>query len=71
MKKTTYKFLIHIPIIGIIVKAKATPLFCSPGLADGAYNDVFKLMKDYRKKNPDIQITRQLLDKQLADKNNL
>lgn len=70
MKKTTYKFLTHIPIIGTIIKVKTTPLFCSPGLAEGVYNDVFKIAKDYRTKNPNIQITRQLLDKLLSDKSN-
>lgn len=57
MKKKTYKILSKIPIINALTDIIVKPvLFCSPGIADGIYDDLF----EYMKKHPDILMTDKL-----------
>lgn len=63
MKKFAYNLLIHLPIIGPIIRMKTQVMFCSPGTADGFFNEQVKLIKEYQKKHPDIVVTKQLLKK--------
>ena len=43
MKKKIYSVFSKIPIINVLTKLIIKPiLFCSPGIADGAYDDLFE-----------------------------
>jgi hypothetical protein len=70
MKTITYKILTHIPIVGSVVRGVVDPiaLFGSNELADGYCDDLFKKLEEYHKEHPDIQITRQLIDKIMTNK---
>ena len=68
MKKVTYFLLTHLPIIGPIIKLKTQPMYCSPGLAEGLFDEQMKLIHEYRRKHPDVVITRQLIEQILAEK---
>jgi hypothetical protein len=63
MKVKTYKILTHIPIVGSITKSIVDPIFCSWGLVDGVYEETFIKIQEYHEKHPDVQITKQLIDK--------
>ncbi len=60
MKKKTYRILSTIPFVNIIISLICKPvMFCSPGISDGAYDDLLSYMKD----NPDILMTETLAKK--------
>ena len=67
MKKTTYAILTHLPIVGPIIKLKTQPMYCSPGLAEGFFDEQMKLIQEYQQKHPDVAITKQLIEQILAE----
>ena len=66
MKEFQYRILSHIPIYGPIFKLKNEPMFCSPGMADGEYDYVHKLIETYKKDHPKEHVTLELM-KQLIE----
>ena len=68
MKKFTYFLLTHLPIVGPVIKLKTQPMYCSPGLAEGFFDEQMKLIQEYQQKHPDIAITKQLIEQILAEK---
>lgn len=40
---------------------KNEPIFCSPGMADGEYDYVLKLIEEYKKGHPDEHVTLKLM----------
>ena len=68
MTEKQYRIISHIPIYGTIFKMKNEPVFCSPGIADGEYDHVLKLVEAYKKEHPDEHITLKLM-KRLIEEN--
>lgn len=68
MKKVTYFLLTHLPIVGPIIKLKTQPMYCSPGLAEGFFDEQMKIIKEYQRTHPDVAITKQLIEQILAEK---
>lgn len=68
MKKMTYAILTHLPIVGPIIKLKTQPMYCSPGLAEGFFDEQMKLIQEYQQRHPDVTITKQLIEQILAEK---
>lgn len=57
VKKKTYAVLSKIPLASLVVDAVCKPvMLCSPGIADGIYDD----LREYMKAHPDILITEKL-----------
>lgn len=57
MKKKIYDVLSMIPFVNVITDIICKPvMFCSPGMAEGIYDDLFAYMKNH----PDILITEKL-----------
>ncbi len=59
MKKKTYSILSKLPLVSLVVDFVCKPvMFCSPGMADGAFDD----LAEYARKNPDILITKKIAE---------
>ena len=67
MTEKQYKIISHIPIYGTIFKMKNDPMFCSPGMADGEYDYILKLIEDYKKDNPDEHVTLKLMKRLIEE----
>ena len=72
MKRRTYKILRFIPIVGSVVESLTTPLQITGSVAraDGFADECSNLVKEYLKTHPDEQVTRQLIDRLLAEHRN-
>lgn len=72
MKRITYKLLTLIPVVGGVVKAVVDPMPIagSRQIESGYTEKVASLIKEYLKTHPDEQVTRQLIDRLLAEHRN-
>jgi hypothetical protein len=70
MKIVTYKILTHIPILGGAVRTITNPYSLTGSLEreSGMADEISKLVKEYKKSHPDVQVTRQLINKLLAER---
>lgn len=59
MKRKTYNFWSHVPIVGYLINTFCLPNYCSFGREDGTYDAVFA----YAKAHPDIIVTKKIFDK--------
>ena len=57
MNKKVYNFLSKIPFVGFITRITVKPvIFCSPGLSEGVYDELFSYMRAH----PNVLITEKL-----------
>ena len=65
MKRTTYRILRAIPIVGSLLRVYAEPiaLFGSLERESRYTEETMKLFEEYSKTHPNEQLTRQLVDK--------
>ena len=46
---------------------KNEPMFCSPGMADGEYDYVLKLIEEYKKGHPDEHVTLKMMKRLIEE----
>lgn len=69
MNYRTYRLLSVIPFAGSILKSHAAPLALHGSMEreSGLADEIGALVSDYLKTHPDEQVTRQLIDRLLAE----